>query len=66
MAKKTPESKRISVSVRLTETTATRLREFIRYHAGHPLFLELGPFVENAVLAEIRRTENQKKAPASD
>jgi hypothetical protein len=57
MARRRSNPKRVSVSVRLTEEAAAKLRDFVRWNSGGPLFLELGPFVEQAVLAEIQRTE---------
>jgi len=57
MARRPRDPKRVSVSVRLTEATAARLREFVRYHRGHPFFLELGPFVEQAIIAEMQRID---------
>jgi hypothetical protein len=60
MPRRSKEPKRISVSVRLTEGTANHLRAFIRHHAGHPLFLQLGPFVERAILREINRIDAEQ------
>ncbi len=57
MARRRSNPKRVSVSVRLTVESAAKLRDFVKWHSGGPLFLELGPFVEQAVLAEIQRTE---------
>ncbi len=57
MSRRPRDPKRVSVSVRLTEATAVKLREFVRYHAGHPSYVLLGPLVEQAVLAEMQRIE---------
>lgn len=48
-----PSPKRVTVSVKLTQETVVRLRTFVRDNAGKPLYLEMGTFVEQAIVAQL-------------
>ena len=48
-----PSPKRVTVSVKLTEQTAIRLRNFVRDNRGKPLFLAMGTFVEQAIVTQL-------------
>lgn len=54
-----PGPKRVTLSVKLTEVTVNRLRTFVRDNAGKPLYLEMGTFVEQAILAHLNTCESR-------
>ena len=48
-----------SVSFRLSREVAAQLRTFVRDNAGKPLYLQIGPFVEAAIVEHIERTSRR-------
>ena len=54
--------KRITLSVKVSEETAVKLRQHVRYNAGHPNFFTIGAFVEQAILNHIAATEDPPEA----
>ena len=53
------DNTRISISFRLDRDVVARLRTFVRDNAGKPLYLEMGSFVQQAIVAQIEQTEGQ-------
>ena len=52
-------SPRISMTFRLSPEAAQRVRSFLADHAGRPMYLKPGVFVEAVLLREIERLELQ-------
>lgn len=55
-----------SISFRLSREVAAQLRTFVRDNAGKPLYLQIGPFVEAAIVEHIKRTERDLQSERED
>ena len=57
---------RKSVSFRLRADIIAQLREFVRDHAGKPLYLEIGTFVEEAIIRHLNFTDKRLESGGVD